>query len=1557
MSLIIEGEMGKGGSTPIETKDTLVSEQTAKLLFVVGEGIIESVDNVYLDTVSISNFDATSVTRTGTPSQTVIPGFVVTEAPLPTFSSIVIERGTTKTPANEPPGFQANWYYATIPFDVDAARLTFLISVLSYLDPDGNLVGSKVQFEIWTQANNSATWVLAGTINKKGKTTHGYTFDVQIERPALAISTSPWNIRVRRITPDSGSSKKQNTINWSAVTQLYYSSTKYDNTYPNTALVGVTINDAKQFGSRIPEIMFRVKGRQVRIPNNYNPVTRVYTGTWTGSFALAYAYTNNPAFILLDVLTDTRAGLSISLSDVDIYSIYNLGKYADETISDGYGGTIPRYTLDYQFLNRGSVQDFISQVLSICNANLIINEFGQLSVIFQKPGQAVVRNITNANVVEGSFTYQSSDIEKRTNLVNVTYNNGLNFGRTDTVTVQDDASITRYGLQPVDVVLPGCLYEAQAIRKARWVLYTNCYFTNIISFSVFLDGLIYKIGDLVRVFDNYNQDSQQAGLITACASGATTTLTFDRSITLASGSFTFYCYDINGAEVTKAVTGPATLSSIAISSNITVNPNSVFIFSGTVAGKLYRIMSIDKSDDSVYAITGAEFNDNIFTYIDQSILLSAGTNDFANLSNLGTVPVETIFIAENFGTNGVYTNGRLQVSWTWDSAKTQKYQARFKLTWVVDDGIVNIINDINSDTFDILDPKPGTYTITIWAINPFTGISSTAVVYTYGFRTGGGVSTLNPPVNVRITGTSVVTPQPTSLNFATQDLSLTFEYNPLNTNVADALYDYVVEIYDQTATTLVSTYSVLPYAAPALPDPIDSSMTYIPLNGLFLFPFTENTNVFSGTPNRTFVVKIYSRDTLGDKSTAIAVQVTNPVPAFTALTLFSDLGKVIANITASTESDVANYLVHRGTTSGFTPDGTNIVYRGKSNNVSIPTPDNNSYYYKAAISDNFGETGLSYSSGVAGSSLNASVDTYTYTGLVFKPNDPSTNSVSWTSFVATKNGTTSVTVAAGNVAWTTGILYLYYIPGNTTLQTTTALATAVSGRILATYKGGTDLTSDEGRAFTSGDMILAGTVGSNQLVTGTAVITQMAQIGNILQSDNYSASGTYAGWRLDKTGTLYANAIDIRNTSGGVIFQTGTGFNWNNVTGTNVPAANATRNVFRGAWATATTYAVGDIVIDSLGYGWSCITAHTSSAGATTPVYPVTSNTNWTLYTVKGDTGAQGTSGPTVIISCNRSPVFTATDNVLNAFLSEEKGNNAVNSEAGTPFDIENITDIGVQTLTFTATTYNMTGQTYAWTVSLDGGTATSLGTASTATLSASTFGTTKQAQVKCTVTYNSVAYVDTINVTKLDSSTANAGATLGAEFDVNVKGQITSGNISTYIQSAAITDAYIGSLHAAKIINNTLIKSRGLKGGTATSPSSGSQSVIATLSFDLAHRDINDFIVININASCDAGNLWTLNFGVQLDTYYIWDTGLSQYVQYIWPIYQSTAIADCRSLAGSMTLTGKYIGNTFVDIFTYLGDIIITGPTVNLKLYHRQQSGSAASISDIVLQAWDIYA
>jgi hypothetical protein len=477
--------------------------------------------------------------------------------------------------------------------------------------------------------------------------------------------------------------------------------------------------------------------------------------------------------------------------------------------------------------------------------------------------------------------------------------------------------------------------------------------------------------------------------------------------------------------------------------------------------------------------------------------------------------------------------------------------------------------------------------------------------YTGGSNLVEIVSNLLPPINLYVYGT-------VGGAYTSKDLELVWSYPIANDSSIDSLTGYQIRFIDTTT-------GVVKYA---------EDVAYTSNRGGYYKLLYNNNVLYFGSATRTFTVKVYSVDTRGSLSSAITLVVNNPVPAAAVFTATGGFDQTFIKITPTTEVDIDGYYVYKSTTTPVVKDATTLVYQGKDTNIVLATTAGIQYFYTVAAYDTFGKTGLLYGSENTATAVSAEPDTYTYTGLVFKAGYTDTttttatlNAVCWNAFTATKNGTTSVTVAAGSTTWTTGTLYLYYIPGNAVMQWSTSLLTAISanGRVLATFKGGTDLTNDQGKAFISGDQLLAGTVGANALVTNTAVITGSAQIGNILQSSNYNwVPGNYAGWKIDKTGYAQLTSVEIRGINGDVVFSTGTGMEWSYISGNGKPADNATRNVFKGNWTIATLYSSGDIVLDTLGYGWSCVATHTSSAIISYPVYPTAFNNYWTLYAVKG---------------------------------------------------------------------------------------------------------------------------------------------------------------------------------------------------------------------------------------------------------------------------------------------------------------------------------------------------
>ena len=351
----IIGEGKGGGGTPVEAKNTLFSMQTAKAINVVSEGPIHGVANVYLDDVSLTSFNdyanANNIIQKvhvpniydytiqhGESSQQVIPGFkdIQTER--------VINQQVTQL------GGPA--VAAVSHLNIDAVNVTINIPALFYIDDKGNIKGNKFSFTIEKRANSSSVWVLEKTIEIKGKCNSPYSVSYPVAAPA---NSGLWEVRLARTSPDKDSAKFKNGCSWSTMTEIQHSTRTYD----NSALVALAV-DARATNNKIPVMSFDVAGIKVKVPDNYTPRNPVdwtnksngkigakwvedfqflsgapswpvrsqvlnnasYAGSWTGTFKTAKVWCDNPAWVLYDLLTNTRYGLGTSAKVILINSVF-----------------------------------------------------------------------------------------------------------------------------------------------------------------------------------------------------------------------------------------------------------------------------------------------------------------------------------------------------------------------------------------------------------------------------------------------------------------------------------------------------------------------------------------------------------------------------------------------------------------------------------------------------------------------------------------------------------------------------------------------------------------------------------------------------------------------------------------------------------------------------------------------------------------------------------------------------------------------------------------------------------------------------------------------------------------------------------------------------------------------------------------------------------------------------------------------------------------------------------------------------------------------------------
>ena len=503
------GKGGGGASARVaqEAPDSLRSKAYARVVDLISEGeiegLVDGLQSVYLDDTPIQNADGTTnfsgvtlETRDGTQQQSYVPGFSSVENEVPVGVEIKASQPVVRS--------------ITDP-DVDAVRIKVSVGQLTNQDTtNGDLNGSAVSFSIDRQVSGGGfVEVINDTISGKTTTKYQRSYYVPL------TGNGPWEIRVRRVTADSTSSAIQNKTYLDSYTEVVESKLRY----PNSALVALRV-DASQF-SAIPRRSYDMKLLRVRVPVNYDPGTRTYSGVWNGNFKIAW--TDNPAWCFYDLVTSTRYGLGgyIPESQVDKWALYRVAQYCDQLVPNGLGGFEPRFTCNLYLQTREQAYKVVQDMASIFRG-MVYWSGGAITVTQDAPSDAVYQ-FAPGNVVDGEFAYQGSSAKARHTVALVTWNDPDDFYRQKVEYVEDAAGIARYGIVQSDVVALGCTARGQAHRVGKWLLFSEQSESEIVTFRTGLEGAVVRPGDIIKVADPVRGGMRLGGRI-AAATASTVTL-------------------------------------------------------------------------------------------------------------------------------------------------------------------------------------------------------------------------------------------------------------------------------------------------------------------------------------------------------------------------------------------------------------------------------------------------------------------------------------------------------------------------------------------------------------------------------------------------------------------------------------------------------------------------------------------------------------------------------------------------------------------------------------------------------------------------------------------------------------------------------------------------------------------------------------------------------------------------------------------------------------------------------------------------------------------------
>lgn len=605
----------KGGSskprTPVEMPDNLISKDKVKLLLAVSDGEVVndfSMKQLHFGGVPVQNDDGTynyegviAEFRPGTQTQDYIQGFSESSAEFQVARDVTHNTPYTLTVSNK---------------NLSAIRFRLLWPRVLTQKDNGDMVGSVVEYKIEMAVDGASYQTyLTGKIDGKN-TTGGYDRSIRVNLPQ--DFTSQVLIRVSRVTPDADGVKVVDAFQVQSYAEVIDAKFRY----PLTAMLYVEF-DSDLFQNQIPTISLKKKWKIIQVPSNYDPVNRTYSGSWDGVFK--WAWSNNPAWVLYDLIMNQRYGLDqreLGIP-VDKWSLYEVAQYCDELVPDNRGGMEPRYLMDV--IVQSQVEAF-QLVRDVCSAfrGMTFYNGESLSIIVDKPRDPVYL-FTADNVVDGVFVRTFPSEKTMYTSCNVMFDDEENQYEQDVEPVFNPDAAMRFGHNPTSITAIGCTRRTEANRRGRWILQTNLSATTV-SFSTGLEGMIPSCGDVIYVADPHWQSAFNLVLSGRVmeVSGVQVFLAYRCD---AKAGDTLILNTDDGKPVRRtiaSVSADGKTITLNVGYNFDVAPDSVFLIeSDQLAAEQYVVTRIEKGSDDdefTFAITATQYNPNKYDAIDNGVI-------------------------------------------------------------------------------------------------------------------------------------------------------------------------------------------------------------------------------------------------------------------------------------------------------------------------------------------------------------------------------------------------------------------------------------------------------------------------------------------------------------------------------------------------------------------------------------------------------------------------------------------------------------------------------------------------------------------------------------------------------------------------------------------------------------------------------------------------------------------------------------------------------------------------------------------------------------------------
>ncbi len=882
--VIGHGGGGKSSSPPPPTIDpnTLQANTTVRIVDVVCEGQISSWgvdDNIYkstyLNEVPVMNEDGTMnfqgvtlVARKGTETQAYLPGFDAVESEAsPAVNTKVTKDG----------GPVSRTFSDT---EVDDIRITMKFPRIVEQTENGDLLKTDVAYRITVTPDNGAgAEQTVKTADIHGKCMSEYRKRHLIENISQ-YGAAPWVVKVYRDTEDATDDKLLNESWWYSYTEIINAKLRY----PNSVVVGLII-DMQQFGTQLPSRKYRLKGRMIQYPSNYNPVTRKYAGIWDGTFVTGYC--NNPAWVVYDMLTNNRFGLGryTTLADKDKWALYAIAQRCDGDVSytdrvrnpnGGYSETTttkPRFTFNGVIQSRAQALALITHICSTF-MGFPIWSTGAVSFVQDSP-RAATRIACPANVANGFFEYEGTDHDTRKTVAKVSFTDINNFNRSKVSPVVDKAGVARYGYNPADIVAFGCNNPYEATLRGRYFNYSNLQQTDIVSFVGGMEWADAIPGEIIEVQDPHYANKNLSGRFVAATA---TSITVDRDVEIEPG-VTYTLLIQHATE--KALHEVVLTNTVGTTRNLTwatpLNPvpavGMVWVLSSTAVGtREFKIFRVGEETDGAIPIKALEYDSGKYALVEQGIVVEAPPEialKTGKMEKPGGISIQPYTYTE--GDHNIRKYGVL-ISWgAADDPRVTGYEVIASFNggdWE------RLEEHVAGVSYDVRNALSGTYDIGVRSVG-LAGRSQ--YVYYHDFNMQGELDPPSPPTHL------VCVDHPAADTFSGKDCEISWSASAgSDFTVADDPGNDIAF----TGSIGVGAFNVAGYKIEVLDGTTLIRTHFTEGRDVLSWVYTYEMNVsdHDGAPVRVMNFKVFTVDVRGVLSEAPAtLTASNPAPTMATL--------------------------------------------------------------------------------------------------------------------------------------------------------------------------------------------------------------------------------------------------------------------------------------------------------------------------------------------------------------------------------------------------------------------------------------------------------------------------------------------------------------------------------------------------------------------------------------------------------------------------------------------------------------------------------------------------